>query len=211
MKTTITITRQMGSAGSYLGILIAERLGIRYIDREVLHLAAEELGVEPTELHDRAERLSSFWQKALRGFTFGSPYSVYTPPPLPVITDQTIFDQQTEAMKSLAEDNDCVIVGWGGTYVLPPHPKMMTVFCHAPLDFRIKRVMDIYHAEDAEAAETMIAESDEMRQRYINQMTGKDWNCAVNYDLSFNTSLLPLEKIADIIIEVIRQRGILDS
>lgn len=208
MKTTITISRQMGSAGSYLGHLIAQRLDIRYIDREVLQLAAEEFGVEPSVIEARAEKLSSFWEKMLRGFTFGTPDLKYAPPPLPVITDQELFDKQTEIMKILAKKNDCVIVGWGGTYVLPRHKKMMTIFCHAPLEARIQRVMKVYQAKNEEEAHEMIIESDDMRKKYIAQLTGKDWACTENYDLAINTSLLPLEKTADLIIDIIKQTGI---
>lgn len=210
MKATIMITRQMGSGGSFLGKLIADQLGIKYIDREILYLAAQEFGVEPEILMPRAEKLSSFWQKALRGFDFGSPYS-YIPPPLPVITDQKLFDKQTEIMKMLAKENNCLIVGWGATFVLPRHNNTMTIFCHAPIDFRIKRVKELYQAQDEKSAATMIAESDEIRKKYIAQMTGKDWECLNNYDLSINTSLLSIEKIANLIIEVVRQKGIIIS
>jgi cytidylate kinase len=208
MNTTIAITRQMGSAGSYLGQLIADRLGIRYVDREVLYLAAQELGIEPLELNARAERLSSFWQNTLRGLSF-SVDAHYTPPPLRLFTDKELFDKQTEIMKEIANKNDCVIVGWGGAHVLPRHRKMITIFCHAPIAYRIERVIKVYKACDKVTAQTMIIESDEMRKNYIAQMTGKDWACAENYDLTFDTGLLSLEKIAELLIEIIKLKGIM--
>lgn len=204
MKTIITITRQMGSAGSYLGQLIAKNLGIRYIDKEILSLAAQEFGVDPSILIARAEKISSFWQKTLQGFTFGSPESHYTPP-LSLITDQNLFNKQAEIIKTLTKENSCVIVGWSGAYLLPRHSKTTAIFCHAPLNFRIDRVMKVYKAKDEKSAKEVIEKSDEMRRKYIARMTGKDWSCAENYDISVNTSLLSLEKLAELTIELIKQ------
>lgn len=65
MKTTITISRQMGTGGSYIGQVMATHLGFKYVDREVLHLAAEEFGCDDQAIASRAERVSSFWEKVL--------------------------------------------------------------------------------------------------------------------------------------------------
>jgi cytidylate kinase len=209
MKTTIAITRQMGSAGSYLGEIIAARLNLRYVDREVLHRAAREFGIEPGTLTSQDEKLSSFWEKMLRGFTFGAPESRYIPPPLRSLADKELFDKQTQIMRVIAEKNDCVIVGWGASHVLLRHSKMITIFCHAPLGFRIKRVMQFYQAQNESDARKIINESDEMRKKYIAQMTGRDWACAENYDITINTDLLPLENIGEMMVNAIKQKGIL--
>lgn len=169
MKATIAISRQLGSAGSYLGKLIAKRLDYKYVDREVLYLAAQDFGIEAEELDVRAEKISSFWQKIFRSLSVGSPEAHYTPPPLRSFSDQELFDKQTEIMKTIAGESDCVIVGWGGAHVLPRHSRMLTVFFHAPLDFRVRRVMKIYSVEDEEQARAMVAESDEMRKHYITK------------------------------------------
>ncbi len=208
MNATIAISRQLGSAGSYLGQIIAERLNFKFVDREVLHLAAQEFGIEPEELDARAERVSSFWQKMFRTLSIGAPDAHYTPPPLRAFTDQELFDKQTEIMKTIAKKHDCVIVGWGGAHVLPRHDKMMTIFFHATLTFRVARVMEVYDVENEEKARQMIAESDEMRKRYIAQMTGTDWVCAESYDLAIDTSLLRLEDIAELTLEIIKRKGI---
>ena len=208
MNATIAISRQLGSAGSYLGQIIAERLNFKFVDREVLYLAAQEFGIEPEELDARAEKVSSFWQKIFRSLSIGAPDARYTPPPLRSFSDQELFDKQTEIMKTIAKKNDCVIVGWGGAHVLPRHNKTMTVFFHAPLAFRLSRVMEIYKVKNEEKARRMIPESAEIRTRYIAQMTGTDWACAKNYNLAIDTSLLQLDDIAELIIEIIRQKGI---
>jgi cytidylate kinase len=208
LRTTITIARQMGSGGSYVGQLIAAQLGIKYVDREVIHLAAEEFGCDEETVAARAERVSSFWERILSGLTFGSAETRYAPPPLRTFSDKELFDKQIEIMRELVKETDCVIVGWGGCHVLPPHRGKINVFCHAPVNFRVKRVMEIYHARSEDEAREMILESDQMRKRYIFEMTNKDWACAENYHLSIDTSLFALQETAELIIEFLKRKGI---
>ena len=93
--------------------------------------------------------------------------------------------------------------------MLPRHRGMFSVFCHAPKTFRVKRLMNIYNDLTDERARTLIAESDRTREIYFNEMTGHDWMCARNYNLSIDTSLQPLEDIAELIIKLSqRQRGV---
>jgi cytidylate kinase len=144
----------------------------------------------------------------LSGLTFGSPETTYAPPPLRTFSDKELFDKQIEIMRTMAKENDCVIVGWGGCHALPPRRGKINIFCHAPISFRIKRVMEIYHARSEDEAREMIAESDQMRKRYIFEMTDKDWACAENYHLSIDTSLLALPKSAELIIEFLKRKGL---
>lgn len=202
IKTTITISRQMGSGGSYIGQTIAKSLGLKYVDREVLHLAAQEFGCDEETIAARSERVSSFWERVLGGLSFGAPDSPYNPPPLGNFSDRELFEKQTQILKRLASQEDCVVVGWAGVFLLPRHRGMFSVFCHAPKSFRVKRIMSIYKDLAEERARTLIAESDRTREIYFNEMTNHDWTCAKNYNLSIDTSLQPLEEIADLIINL---------
>jgi cytidylate kinase len=210
MKSTITISRQMGSGGSYLGQIIANRLGFKYVDREVLHLAAQEFGCDEEEVACRAERVSSFWERILGGLTFGGPDSHYSPPPIRSFSDEQLFEKQTEILRRIAGKHDSVVIGWAGIYLLPRHARMFNIFCHAPRSFRVRRLTDLYEDLDAEAAQARIRESDEMRERYFAEMTAHDWNCASNYHLSIDTSLMPLDDLAQLIIELIKTKGLVD-
>jgi cytidylate kinase len=206
MRTTITISRQLGCGGTYIGKLIAKRLGLKYVDREVLHLAAEEFGCDRETVAAREERVASFWERILGGLTFGTPEAPYTPPPLRNFTDEELFEKQTEILKRIASRHDCVVIGWAGVYVLPRHPGMFSVFCHAPAKYRIKRIMELYQVRTKEEARTMLEESDEMRKRYFDAMTGHDWACAENYHVSIDTSLLPPDEIAEMLIQLFKRK-----
>lgn len=209
MKTTITISRQLGSGGSYIGQILATRLGLKYVDREVLHLAAQEFGCDTETVAARTERITSFWSRVLSGLTFGAPDGTYTPPPLRDFSDRELFDKQTEILKRIASKHDCVVIGWAGVGVLPRHPQMFSLFCHAPLNFRIKRSVQLGYAPNEEAARQIIQASDEMRKKYFTAMTGYDWACAENYHLTLDTSLLALETLAEIVINVLKQKRII--
>ena len=205
-QTTVTIARRMGSGGSYVGQGIAQRLGLRYIDREVLHLCAESLGVDASSLEPNCERVSSFWERLFGGLTFGPPESPYAPPPLRNYTDRDLFERQVEILREIAAAEDCVIVGYGGAYVLPRHPRMVNFYFHAPLKFRVRRVMELYKIIDRKRAMQLIADSDVTRQRYFKQMIGRDWACADNYHVCVDTSMLPLPELVDRLVHFIGRR-----
>jgi CMP/dCMP kinase len=205
-KVTITIARRMGSGGSYVGRLLAKRLGLKYVDREVLHIAARTLGIEESALEPDCERVASFWEKLLGAFTFGPPDNSYTPPPVRNYTDKQLFECQTEILRQIAAREDCCIVGWGGAYVLPRHARMVNFYFHAPISYRVRRVMEIYKLDDKTRARRMIEESDQTRERYFREMIHRDWSCADNYHLCVDTSMRPLQELAEKLAGFIERR-----
>jgi len=196
----------MGSGGSYIGQVIASRLGIKYVDREVLHFAAKEFGCDEETIAARSERLSSFWERILKGLTLGIPESRYVPPPIRSFSDEELFEKQTEILKRIATKDDCVVIGWAGVHILAQHQGMFSMFCHAPTAFRIKRVMQIYDIASPEEARARIEESDEKRKRYFQVMTEHEWSCAADYHLAIDTSLLPLDQIAEMVINIVKNQ-----
>src|SRR5580765_327032 len=208
IKKTITISRQMGAGGSYIGQLIAKKLGLKYVDREVLHLAAQEFGYDEETIAARSARVTSFWERVLGGLSSGAPEAVYNPPPLGNFSQRELLEKQTQILKRIASQEDCVVVGWAGVFMLPRHRGMFSTFCHAPKSFRLKRIMNIYQDLTEEKARALITESDRTREIYFNEMTSHDWTCAKNYHLSVDTSRQPLEDIAELIISLSqRQRN----
>ena len=95
-----------------------------------------------------------------------------------------------------------MVVGWAGVFMLPRHRGAFSVFCHAPRSFRCKRLMSIYDHLSQEKARELITESDRTREIYFNEMTDHDWTCAKNYNLCIDTSLMPLDEIAELIIRL---------
>ncbi|HJQ35379.1 MAG TPA: cytidylate kinase-like family protein [Pyrinomonadaceae bacterium] len=204
-RTTVTIARRMGSGGAYVGRVIAERLNLRYVDREVLQLAAERLGVEASALEPNRERVAGFWERFFGSLSFGPPEGTYAPPPVQAYSDKALFECQSGVLRELAAHNDCVIVGYGAAYVLPRHARMVNIFFHAPVSFRVRRVAEIYKADEARARQ-MVEESDRVRARYFREMTGRDWACADNYHLCVDTSMSPLPELAERLVRFVERR-----
>jgi cytidylate kinase len=200
-KTAITISRQFGCGGAKIGQLVATKLGFHYADREVLHIAAKSLGLPLEEISWRDERPASFWDKITEVFTYGLPDVTYTAPPFRTVTDEHLFALEGKIIKELAEREDCVIVGRGGAHILMSHPSAVHIFLHAPVLFRIKRVMEVYGAATQEKAMAMIRETDRARKLYLDRMAKHDWFHANNYHLALDTSTLSLEQAANLIAE----------
>ncbi len=205
-RTTVTIARRMGSGGAYVGRVIAERLGLRYVDREVLQLAAERLGVDCSALEPNRERVAGFWERFFGSLSFGPPEGTYTPPPVQAYSDKALFECQAGVLRELAAEEDCVIVGYGAAYVLPRHARMVNIFFHAPLAFRVRRVMKLYEVAEEGRARQMVEESDRVRARYFREMTGRDWACADNYHLCVDTSMSPLPELAERLVRFVERR-----
>lgn len=196
----ITIARQLGSGGSLIGRQVADGLGIRYIDREILHQAAELLHESENNLSEREGRLSSFWERAARAFCYGAPEAGYVPPPLRPITDQDLFAAESAIIRKLTENCSAVLVGRAGFYVLRDRQNLVNVFFHAPMEFRIRRVMELYSIVDAEKAMQMIEQEDQQRKKFVEFMTGMDWTDARNYHLCIDTSRSGFLAAADMIM-----------
>lgn len=189
MPVVVTVARQLGSGGSYIGQKVAQRLGYAYLDRQILQQAAEELGVEEAVLEDRDERLQGFWEKLLTVFALGPPDGTYTPPPH-LVTDDELIDAERRLILRLATRGPCVVLGHGGFHLLRGRVRLLNVFVHAPLGFRVERVMTIYQAESEGEAVKTIERSDQERRRYIQNFTGFDWFDARNYHLSIDTGVV---------------------
>ncbi len=206
MRITVTLARQMGCGGSVLGRSLADSLGVRLLDREILSRTAEQLSVDELEVAGREERGASFWERMLRGISAAPPEALYHPPLTPSLSDQELFAAETEVMKEIAAQEDCVIVGRLASHVLPAHPGMVNIFLYAPKSFRIGRVLESGQAAAEADARAMIVQSDDTRRRYITQMIGKGWEDAKNYHLCLDTSTLPLPDIADFLTDYVRRR-----
>jgi cytidylate kinase len=182
----ITIARQLGSGGSCIGQLVAKRLGYALIDRQILQLAARELRVEEAEVEDRQERLQSIWEKLVSSYAMASSHRIYRPF-LCLLSDEQLAETERRIIIELAVKEPCVILGRGAFYLLRRKARLFNIMVHAPLRFRVERVMSIYSMRSKAEAIRMIERSDQDRHRYIRALTGLDWLDTRNYDLTINT------------------------
>ena len=205
-KSTIAISRQMGSGGTYIGYLTAKRLGFQYVDREILREAARQLEVDVGVLEGLDQRSSSLVENLIRAFTFGTPDARCAPLRKPVY-ERDLFAVECRIMNEIADRYNAVIVGRAGFYALRNRSRVVRVFVHAPLEFRVRRIMKVQCLTDIREAQTLVEETDRRRAKFIRDMTGAEWSNALNYHLCIDASVIDFDSSVDMIIRIVRRMG----
>ncbi len=194
-----TIGREFGSGGYTVAKLLSERLGIKLYDKELLAQAAKDSGFceEILENHDE-KPTSSFLYSLVMDTYSGGNYS--SAPFLDMPLNHKVFLAQFDTIKKIAERESCVIVGRCADYALASYPDCLNIFVHADMDDRIKRI-SIRENITENKAKDMIQKRDKQRASYYNYYTCKKWGDSRSYDLTLNTSKIPLEECVDLILE----------
>ncbi|MCB6413806.1 cytidylate kinase-like family protein [Dorea acetigenes] len=195
-NTVITIGRQFGSAGREIGYKVAKDLGIKLYDKEMLDRAAKESGIcqELFETHDEKPTNSFLYSLVMDTYSLGYSSGSYTDMPI----NHKVFLAQFDAIKKIADEGPCILVGRCADYALEEYDNVLSVFIHADLNARIRRIARIYDLTDAKAKD-MINKTDKKRSSYYNYYTNKRWGDAVSYDVSLNSSLLGIDGTAEAI------------
>lgn len=193
----ITISRQLGSGGAYIGQVLAKKLNMQYADREIICRAARQLSTLVEALEPHEEKVRSFWQSFVESFAYFAAES-YTPPII-VPTNQQLFQIESEIIRAIAKEQPAVIIGRCASQILGEHPNHVSLFLHGDMTFRSCRVQELYKVT-GETAEKMIHKTDHERSRYIYKFTGKDWKDSRQYNLCIDTSKLAIDKCVDIIL-----------
>lgn len=206
-NTIITIGRQFGSGGREIGQIVADKLGIKLYDKEMLQRAAENSGIcqELFESHDEKPSNSFLYSLVMDTYSMGYSGSAYNDMPI----NHKVFLAQFDAIKKIAEEGPCILVGRCADYALEGYPNLLRVFIHADLDARIKRIARKYDLTDAKAKD-LIIKTNKKRASYYNYYTDKRWGDADSYDVCLNSSLLGLDGTAEAIIKLVetKEKGI---
>ena len=197
----ITIGRQYGSAGRYIGQEIAKYFGIKYYDKELLEHAADHSGIckELFENHDEKPTNSFLYSLVMDTYSFGYSSAGFTDMPL----NHKVFLAQFDAIKHLAEEGPCVMVGRCADYALAENKDCFSVFVHADMEHRIARITKLYNKSEKQAQD-MINKTDKSRASYYNYYTNKKWGAAESYDLCVNSGCLGYDGAIRTIIEAVK-------
>ena len=206
-NTIITIGRQFGSGGREIGYMVADKLGIKLYDKEMLQRAAQDSGIREQlfESHDEKPSNSFLYSLVMDTYSMGYSRSTYNDMPI----NHKIFLAQFDAIKKIANEGPCILVGGCADYALEGYPNLLSVFIHADLDARIKRIAKKYDLTDAKAKD-LIIKTNKKRASYYNYYTDKRWGDADSYDVCLDSSVLGLEGTAEAIIKLIevKEKGI---
>lgn len=202
-STIITIGRQFGSAGREIGTVLAKDYGITLYDKEMLKRAARESGLceELFERHDEKPTNSFLYSLVMDTYSLGYSTGAYTDMPI----NYKVFLAQFDAIKKIADEGSCILVGRCADYALSDYKNAIHIFIYADLEARIRRIARIYNLSDAKAKE-LILKTDKKRASYYNYYTNKTWGDAKGYDLCINSSKLGVEGTAKAIEEYIKVR-----
>ena len=192
MKFVITIGREYGSGGRFVGKLLAERLGIKFYDSELLIQAASDSGLSEEVFKNFDERKDGFLGNGIGLYAYDMTLS------------QKVFLAQFDTIKKLASEESCVIVGRCADYVLKDDPNLVSVFICAPMDNKIERAIKYYDL-DPKKAESIILKKDKKRKSYYNFYTDREWGKASNYDLCIN-SKIGIDQCVDAIEAYVRRK-----
>ena len=200
-NTIITIGREFGSAGREIGYKVAEAFDIKLYDKEMLARAAKESGIceEIFETHDEKPTNSFLYSLVMDTYSMGYSGNTYTDMPI----NHKVFLAQFDAIKKIADEGPCILVGRCADYALESYPNVVSVFIHADLDARIRRIARIYDLTDAKAKD-MILKTDKKRSSYYNYYTNKKWSDAESYELCLTSSELGIDGTAKAITDYVQ-------
>lgn len=167
----ITIAREHGSAGKYIGELVAKTLGIPYYYKEMTALAAKESGLDKefiSKINSKKDALHELY---------------LTTSPV-----KYAMEAQAKIINKIAEEGSCVIVGRAADYILGENYDLVRVFIYANEEYKIKKLNEMYGDSPKEAIENL-RKSDKNRAAYYNMVSGKTWGDYKNYDLLVDSSI----------------------
>ena len=194
-----TIGREFGSGGYEVGRMLAERLGIKLYDKELLAQAAKSSGFckEIFENHDEKPTSSFLYSLVMDTYSGGS-YS--SAPFLDMPLNHKVFLAQFDTIKKIAEQESCVIVGRCADYALADNPDCLNIFVHAEMEDRISWISKRKDLTENKARD-LIQKTDKQRASYYNYYTCKKWGDSRSYDLCLNTRKISKEACVDMILE----------
>lgn len=200
MKTIITIGRQFGSAGREIGEKLAEKLGVKCYDKELLSRAAKESGFceEMIQNHDERPTNSFLYNLVMDTYSFGYNASSFVDMPI----SHKVFLAQFDTIKKIADEGGCVIVGRCADYALAEYKNSLHLFIYGDEECKVKRIMEKYQLSESKARE-MIVKKDKQRQSYYNYYSSKKWGRADSYDLCINSSVLGVDGTVNLILQYI--------
>ena len=188
MPRIITIAREYGSGGRLIAQKVAQKVGLVYYDNEVIDLAAREMGMDVDAIRKVAEQKSSSFMYTMSSSAFSLP-----------LNDQ-VFVMQSKIIRHLANHDSCIIVNGCADYIVEDYDDVLSIFIHAPLESRIRRVKEDYQ-EVHDDYKKYVTKRDKGRSNYYNYYTTKKWGHLKNFDLTINSDL-GIDEVATIIADL---------
>ena len=188
----ITVSREYGSGGRYVGRLVADILGIKFYDKDIITKLAEETGLTE-EYIENNEESKELLDALNNGYYSGIPNA------------DELFIKESELIKKLAEEDSCVIIGRCADFVLKDKENVLKIFIYSDMEGKIARAKE-YYGLDTEKAKKEIKRINKLRANHYKYYTDRVWDEHLNYDLSINSDCLGVERTAEIICSLVKEK-----
>ena len=190
-KRIITISREFGSGGRFIGEEVAKKLGIAYYDKDIIGKIADHAGLSPEYVQESSE-LSP--RKGLFAYAFTGRDATGKS------MGDIVYEAQRKVILDIAEKESCVNIGRNADFILKDRNDVLNVFIHGNMPEKTERISRLYHVTEAEAVK-MMEDIDKRRRTNYNFYTEQKWGMASNYMLALNSSELGYEHCESMIIE----------
>lgn len=190
--TVITVAREYGSGGRYVARLIADKLGIKFYDKDFITKVAEETGLTESYIEENEQKRSALANLEQDGVTGLS-------------GRDELFIKESELIRKIAKKESCVIVGRCSDYVLKDDKDAVKVFVYSTDDDKIERACKYYGLEKNKA-DKEIKRIDKQRANHYKYYTGREWKDYSNYDICINSDTFGVERASEIICEMVQEK-----
>ena len=203
-KLIITIGRQFGSGGSEIGRQLATELGLGFYDKNILRMDSDESGIKESFYYMTDEKAGNkLLYKIIKGMTpeIGSP-SLGSD----LVSADNLFRFQSEVIRKLAAEEDCVFIGRCADYVLEGTEGLVRMFLYGDMDYRVRRITEKEYFDQKDVKKN-IKRIDRERRAYYRYYTSQDWQDMENYDVMLNTAVLGTEGTVRAVKAYLKIRG----
>ena len=197
----VIISRQFGTGGHEIGAELARRLNVKLLDKQILNEVAKRIPV----VEDAMERIAArnpLWRDDFTNFYRTYMNKAEYDGQEHDETSRALFEAQAIAIRKIAEQESCVLVGRCGFHIFEDHPNALKIFIHSSEDCRKRRIAAKYGLALNDAA-AMVVDNDYSRELYTKTFTGKDWTDARNYDISLDVRQFGINGAVDFLMNCI--------
>jgi cytidylate kinase len=203
VSVTVTISREYGAAALAVARALEERTGFRLVEDQIAAAVAARLQISEESVVEHLETPPPLGERILSGLLGGVPEIGSGPHPSALDLGRAVRSEIEATIRQVAEDGDVIIVGWIANMILGARPDVLRVFLHAPLDWRIARIMESFHLGEAEARRE-VERVDAERRTFAKTEYRLAYGDPHQYDLILDTSRFGIEGTAGVIADAVR-------
>ena len=187
-RVIITINREYGSGGRYIGRLVAEKLNIKFYDKELIKVVSQEAGLSEEFIEENE-------QKRKWGSSLNAEYN----------EDDKLFIAESNAINKIAKQGSAVIIGRCANFVLKDEENICSIFIYSDNKHKVERAVKYYNLDENKALKE-INKINKERAKHYKYYTNENWQDVNNYDLSFNSDYLGAKETADLIASIVKEK-----